>query len=120
MRNWQEGRNLGFEQPDEFCVHVFVFVGYVEADDPLVRKVLPELGVDLSLCAFSMTKMISAHSTNSGVNGLSASWFVPAESHSIPGWLANICSAVGLRRRFWLQMKRTRFTFQGDACSVKS
>ena len=46
MRNWQEGRNLGFEQPDEFCVHVFVFVWYVEADDSLVREVLPELGSD--------------------------------------------------------------------------
>jgi hypothetical protein len=46
MRNWQEGRNFGFEQPNEFCVHVFVFVWYVEADDSLVREVLPELGSD--------------------------------------------------------------------------
>ena len=51
MRNWQEGRNLAFEQPDEFCVHVFVFVGYVEADDSLVCEVLSELGSDLvSVC----------------------------------------------------------------------
>ena len=49
MRNWQEGRNLGFEQPDEFCVHVFVFVWYVEADDSLVCEVLPELGSDFVL-----------------------------------------------------------------------
>jgi hypothetical protein len=46
MRNWQEARHLGVEQPDEFWVHVFVFVGYVEADDSLVREVLPELGSD--------------------------------------------------------------------------
>ncbi len=51
MRNWQEARNLGFEQPNEFCVHVFVFVWYVEADDSLVREVLPELGSDfVSVC----------------------------------------------------------------------
>jgi hypothetical protein len=49
------------------------------------------------------------HSTSSGVSGFSVSWLVPAELHSMAGWSANTCSAVGLRRRFWLQMKRTRF-----------
>ena len=51
--------------------------------------------------------MRSAHSSSSGVTGLSAPRFSPAEEVSMPGQSAKICSAVGLRSRFWLQIKRT-------------
>jgi hypothetical protein len=53
-----------------------------------------------------MTKIVSAHSSNSGVTGFSASWFVPAELTSMPARLEKTCSAVGLRSRFWLHMNR--------------
>ena len=58
-------------------------------------------------CAFSITKMISAHSNNSGVTGFSASLFSPADAHSNSDQDENTCSAVGLRSLFWLQMKST-------------
>src|SRR5205809_7564965 len=58
---------------------------------------------------FSMTKMRSAHSIHSGVSGSSASWFMPAEATSMPRYDENVFSAVGLRRRFWPQIKRMRF-----------
>jgi hypothetical protein len=54
-------------------------------------------------------KMMSAHATRSGVSGLSASALVPADATSNRGSSANICSAVGLRRRFLPQTKRTFF-----------
>jgi hypothetical protein len=41
---------------------------------------------------------------------VSASWLVPAYATSISLRLENTCSAVGLRKRFWLQTKRTFFT----------
>lgn len=74
----------------------------------LPRKYAPKFCESLRWCCFSMTKMTSAHSTSSGDSGLSAPRFVPAEAVSRPGRSANTCSAVGLRRRFWLQMKRRR------------
>src|SRR3989441_790623 len=58
---------------------------------------------------FSMTKMRSAHSIHSGVSGSSASGFMPAEATSMPGYDENVFSAVGLRMRFWPQIKRMRF-----------
>src|SRR4051812_37620429 len=68
-----------------------------------VRK----LAASLRRCSFSMTKIMSAHATRSGVSGVSASALVPAEATSKRGSPANICSAVGLRRRFLPQTKRT-------------
>lgn len=58
-------------------------------------------------CERSMQKIVSAHSSNSGVTGLSESALVPAEEVSMPGQSAKTCSAVGLRSRFLPQMKRT-------------
>ena len=55
------------------------------------------------------TKMMSAHSTSSGVTGFSASGLSPADEHSRSVRAENRCSAVGLRREFCLQMKRMRF-----------
>ena len=59
---------------------------------------------------FSMTKMMSAHSTCSDDNGTFAPLEMPAESVSIPGQVEKICSAVGLRSRLALQTKRTLVT----------
>ena len=55
--------------------------------------------VSLLRWVFSMTKMMSAHSTCSDDNGTLAPLEMPAESVSIPGQVEKICSAVGLRRR---------------------
>ena len=71
MRNWQEGRNLCFEQPDEFCVHVFVFVWYVEADDSLVCEVLPELGSD-----FVPVRLLHDEDHLGPLNQLRCQWIV--------------------------------------------
>src|SRR6218665_309416 len=57
--------------------------------------------------AFSITKIRSAQCSNSGDTGVLASLPSPADCVSMPGQLANTCSPVGLRRRFWVQMKRT-------------
>src|SRR5207342_2362307 len=74
-------------------------------------RALPRCGLNrddsLERCARSITKMMSAQCSSSGVTRFSASWLSPAEDVSMPGQLANTCSAVGLRNRFWLQMKRT-------------
>src|SRR5688572_23156304 len=61
----------------------------------------------LERCARSITKIRSAHCSSSGVSGLSAPTFSPADAVSMPGQFAKTCSAVGLRRRFWLQRKST-------------
>jgi hypothetical protein len=51
----------------------------------------------LARWVFSMTKMMSAHSTCSDDNGTLAPLEMPAESVSTPGQVEKICSAVGLR-----------------------
>src|SRR6266700_2506694 len=56
---------------------------------------------------FSMTKMMSAHSSCSEDNNTSAPFEMPAESVSTPGQVEKTCSAVGLRRRLALQTNRT-------------
>src|SRR6476620_5807364 len=58
-------------------------------------------------CAFSMTKIMSDHARTSGVTGLPASFPRPADCVSMPGRSEKTCSAVGLRSRFCVQMKRT-------------
>ena len=58
-------------------------------------------------CDRSMQKIVLAHSSSSGVTGLSESALTPADEVSIPGQAENTCSAVGLRSRFLPQMKRT-------------
>ena len=106
----QKSRHFCAQQRDQCLVHEIVFVGDVEADQAQVF----ELGLVALLhfvrCAFSMTKTMSAQRSESGVSGFSASLVVPADAVSMPGCVAKTCSAVGLRRRFWLQMKRTFFT----------
>ena len=61
------------------------------------------------LWTFSITKIISAHSINSGVRKVSAVFSSPAEFVCTPGHLEKIFSAVGLRSRFWLQINKTFF-----------
>ena len=73
-------------------------------------------------CAFFITKIRSAHSTNSAVSGFSASWLVPAESTSRFSRRENTCSAVGLRSLFWLQtnrMVRTRALNLAPICHAR-
>src|SRR3990167_1849776 len=55
----------------------------------------------------SITRINSAHSSSSGLTGLSASRLTPADAVSTPGQSAKTCSAVGLRRRFLAQINRT-------------
>ncbi len=57
-----------------------------------------------------MTKMMSAHSTSSSVQGSSASGASPADAVSTPGQSANTRSAVGERRRLREQRKRRLVT----------
>jgi len=67
------------------------------------------LVVNLDFCTRSITKMMSAHSIKSPLSGVSASLLVPAPIASIPEYVQNTASAVGLRRRFLLHTKR-KFT----------
>src|SRR5471030_2943187 len=53
--------------------------------------------------------MMFAQAICSDESGTVASPPKPAESVSTSGQLANICSAVGLLRRFWLQINNARF-----------
>lgn len=71
MRNWQEARHFGFEQPNEFRVHVFIFVGYVETDNSLVREVLPELGSD-----FVSVRLLHDEDDFCPLNQLGRQWIV--------------------------------------------
>ena len=57
-----------------------------------------------------MMKITSAHSNSSGEIGVAAAGSVPADATSNPSRFEKTCCAVGLRRRFWVQTKRTRFT----------
>lgn len=65
------------------------------------------LAAILDRCAASITRIVSAQTMSSADTGQSASWPVPADAVSMPGQSANTCSAVGLRKRFLPQTKRT-------------
>jgi len=71
----------------------------------------PNFFDNLTLCARSMTKIISAHVICSSDTIVIASAARPAESASMPGQQENTCSAVGLRSRFRLQMNSARVNF---------
>jgi hypothetical protein len=58
---------------------------------------------------FSITKIMSAHSTCSDESCCSEMAFNPAESVSTSGQVEKMCSAVGLRSLLAPQMKRRRF-----------
>ena len=66
---------------------------------------------NLTLCARSITKIISAHTICSSDTTVIASGARPAESASTPGHPENTSSAVGLRSRFRLQTNSARVNF---------
>ena len=73
-------------------------------------------------CTRSITKIKSAHSSSSGVTGICAPWLSPADAVSMPGHDEKTCYAVGLRSRFWLQMKSTfrkRVPYEMYAATMK-
>ncbi len=82
----QEARHLAPEQFDERRIHIGIFVRNTQADDAFAIDLVLNLDDSFVLCARSMTKIRSAHSTRSGVRGLSAPLFRPAEEHSRPGY----------------------------------
>ncbi len=63
--------------------------------------------VSFVLCDSSITRITSAQSMSSAVTGVAAFGFVPAPIASTPSYLENTASAVGLRKRFSLQTKRS-------------
>lgn len=98
--------DLCLEQANQRRIHEVVIVGDIEADHPLAAEIFLEPAAQLVEMAFSITKITSAQSIISPSSGISASLFVPADMASMPGYCEKTCSAVGLRSRFWLQMKR--------------
>jgi len=68
----------------------------------------PNFFDNFTLCARSMTKIISAHAICSADTSVIASGARPAESASTPSQEENTSSAVGLRSRFRLQMNSAR------------
>jgi len=105
----KEGPHFHLEESNERRLHEFELIRDVETNDPLASQVLAKFFRKLASIVFSMTKMTSLHARRSEHTGVSASGFSPAEATSKPGRFAKTRSAVGLRSRFWLQMKSTFF-----------
>jgi hypothetical protein len=79
-RRAQELRHAFSEQADQSGLHKLVPVRHVQANDALAAQAILNFDASLVRCAFSLTKMISPHSTRSGVTGVSASGGRPAEA----------------------------------------
>ena len=87
---------------------------YLSGTSKVMRRLLLRSALNLlricRACLDSMTTMSSAQSMRSALKGVSESAAVPADMTSNPSTRAKTASAVGLRRRFLPQTKRTRRT----------
>lgn len=104
----EEFAGFCLQQGDQFRLHKGVVVGNVEADGALAIQGARNFSPRRFRCRFSMTKMIVDQAICSDDSGTVGSPPKRAESVSTSGQLANTCSAVGLRKRLWLQMHSAR------------
>lgn len=90
-------------------VHDFMIVKYAEVVGWLTVERTSKALLNFGAVLLSHDKDHVGPSINSPISGLSVPWFVPADATSKSCRCANTRSAVGLRRRFWLQTNRTFF-----------
>jgi hypothetical protein len=84
LRRFHRGRgwvpaHLDLDMADHLWLQQSLIIGYVEANYARAYKASRNRCCSLLECAFSMTKIRSAHLTSSAVSKFSASWLVPAE-----------------------------------------
>lgn len=104
----QVARHLGFEQRHKGCVHEGVVVGDVEADQPLAVQAFAKPTLQLRPVRLLHDEDHIGPSHEFVGERRLRIMVRPRRLDLQIDTAGDACSAVGLRRRFWLQMKRTR------------